>query len=85
MQRTLEDFLNMVRTTSTKTCDNNTGTIHFEKETEEAATVRELKFGKTALEDEIQPEMLKALTEEVSRLTWVCQVAWKLRKTPKDC
>ena len=36
-------------------------------------------------EDEIRLEMLKALTGEGVRwLTRLCQVAWKLKKTPKD-
>ena len=36
-------------------------------------------------EDEIRPEMLKVLNgERVRWLTRLCQVAWKLKKTPKD-
>ena len=43
------------------------------------------KSGKAAGEDEIRPEMLKALTGEgILWLTRVCQVAWKFGKTPRD-
>ena len=50
-----------------------------------AAAIRGLKSGKDAGEDEIRPEMLKALNEEGIRwLMRVCQEAWILGKTPKD-
>ena len=50
-----------------------------------AAAIRGLKSGKAADEDEIRSKMLKALNGEgVRRLTKVCQVEWKLGKTPKD-
>ena len=40
---------------------------------------------KVAGEDEIRPEMFKALTREgILRLTQVCQVVWKFGKTPRD-
>ena len=64
--------------------------IDFGKEdvftlTEVAAAIRGLKSGKAAGEDEIRPEMLKALNGEGVRwLTRGCQVAWKLGKTPED-
>ena len=52
---------------------------------EVATAIKGLKSGKTACEDEIRPEMLKALTEEgILRLTRVCQVARKYGKTPRD-
>ena len=72
--------------TPTDTCD----TIDFGKEevftsTEVAAAIRGLKSGNAAGKDEIRPEMLKAFNgERVRWLTRVCQVAWKLGKTPKD-
>ena len=81
-----EDLLNPVRATPTYTFD----TIEFEKEevytsTEVAAAIRGLKSRKAAGEDKIRPEILKALNEEGVRwLTRMCQVAWKLRKTPKN-
>ena len=44
-----------------------------------------LKFGMAAGEDKFRPEMLKALNGEGIRwLTIVCQMMWKLGKTPKD-
>ena len=52
--------------------------------TEVATATRGLKSEKATGEDEIQPEMLKALNGGVCWLTRVCQVAWKLGKTPKD-
>ena len=81
-----ENLLYPIRATPTDTCD----TIDFGKEevftfTEVAAVIRELKSGKVADEDEIRPEMLKALNGEGMRwLTRACQVALKLEKTSKD-
>ena len=50
-----------------------------------STTIKGIKSGKAADEDEIRPEMLKALTGEgILWLTRVCQVAWKLGKTPRD-
>ena len=78
--------MNPVRATPIDTCD----TIDFEKEevftlTEVAAAIQGLKSGKAADENEIRPEMLKALNGEGVRwLTRVCQAAWKLGKTSKD-
>ena len=47
--------------------------------------IKGIKSEKAAGEDEIRPEMLKALTgEEIIWLTRVCQVAWKFGKTPRD-
>ena len=71
-----EDLLNPIRATPTDTCD----TIDLGKEevftlTEVAAVIRGLKSGKAAGEDEIRPEMLKALNGGVRWLTRVCQVA----------
>ena len=53
--------------------------------TEVATEIKEVKSGKAAGEDEIRPEMLKALSGE--RILWfrrVCQVTWKFGKTPID-
>ena len=72
-----EDLLNPVRATSTNTYE----TIDFGNEkvftlTEVAVTIGELKSERAAGEDEIRPEMLKALNGEEARwLTSVCQVA----------
>jgi len=53
---------------------------------EVATAIGRLKSRKAAGEEEIRPEMLKALNSEVIIwLTKVCQVAWKLGKTPKEC
>ena len=63
---------------------------HLEEEevftaAEVATAIKRIKSGKAAGEDEIRPEMLKALTGEgILWLTRVCQVAWKLGKTPRD-
>ena len=54
-------------------------------EVEVATATKRIKSGKAAGEDEIRPEMLKALTGEgILWLTRVCLVAWKLDKTPRD-
>ena len=70
-------------------CDRYSDMINFGKEevfkfTEVAAAIRGLKSGKAAGEDEIRLKMLKALNGGVRWLTRVCQVVWKLGKTPND-
>ena len=50
-----------------------------------ATAIKGIKSGKTAGEDEIIREMLKALTKEgILWLTRGCHVAWKFGKTPRD-
>ena len=72
--------------TLTDTCN----TIDFGKKevftlTEVAALIRRLKSGKAADEDELRPEILKALNGEGVRwLTRVCRWRGNLKKTPKD-
>ena len=52
---------------------------------EVATVIKGIKSGKAAGEDEIRPEMLKALTGGgILWFTRVCQVAWKFGKTPRD-
>ena len=52
---------------------------------EVATAIKGIKSGKAAGENEIRPEMLKALTGQgILWLTQVCQVVWKLAKTPSD-
>ena len=52
---------------------------------EVAMAMKRIKSGKAAGEDEIRPEMLKALTGGgILWLTRVCQVAWKFSKNPRD-
>ena len=53
--------------------------------TEVETSIKKINSGKAAGEDEISPEMLKALTgEEILCLTRLCQVACKFGKTTKD-
>ena len=50
-----------------------------------ATATKGIKSGKAAGENEIRPEMLKALAGEgILCLIQVCQVAWKFGKTPRD-
>ena len=50
-----------------------------------ATAIKGIKSGKATDEDEIRPEMLKALTGEgILWLTQVCQVAWKFGKSCRD-
>ena len=80
-----EDLLNPVRTTTFDTQE-----IHFGEESnltaaEISMAIRSLKSGKAAGEDEIRPEMLKALNGTgIQWLTRVCQIAWKIGKSPKE-
>ena len=81
-----EDLLNPVKA---PTRDTHKATHLGEKEVfaaaEVATAIKGIKSGKAAGEDEIRPEILKALTGEgILWLTRVCQVAWKFGKTPRD-
>ena len=81
-----EDLLNPVKTS---TSDTHKVTHLGEEEVftaaELATAIKGVKSGKAAGEDEIRPEMLKALTGEgILLLTRVCQLAWKFGKTPRD-
>ena len=66
--------------------ETNIAVTKLSKHTAELAmAIKGIKSRKTAGEDKIRPEMLKALTGEgILWLTRVCQVAWKLGKTPRD-
>ena len=82
----LDDLLNPVSLSTRDTHE----VVHLgEKEVftaaEVATAIKGIKSGKAPGEDEIRPEMLKALNGEgILWLTRVCQVAWKLGKTPTD-
>ena len=78
-----EDILNPVKA---PTRDTHEVTQLGEKEVFTAAEVATaIKGIKSAGDDEIRPEMLKALTGEgILWLTRVCQVAWKFGQTPRD-
>ena len=50
-----------------------------------STAIKSLKAGKAPDEDDIRPEMLKAMNNfEVHWLTYVCQVSWKTGEVPKQ-
>ena len=88
LSRWWEHFKDLLDPVKTSTNDTQKG-IHFGEEevftaAEVATVIKGIKSGEAVGEDEIRPEMLKALNgEEILWLTRVCQVAWKYSKTPK--
>ena len=89
LPRWWEHFKDLVDPVKTST-NNPQKVIHVGEEevftaAEVATVIKEIKSGEAAGEDEIRPEMLKALNGEgILWLTRVCQVAWKFGKTPRD-
>ena len=81
-----EDRLNPVKA-STRDSHEVTHLEDYEVFTaaEVATAIKGIKSEKAAGKNEIRPEMLKALTGEgIIWLMRVCQVEWKLGKTPRD-
>ena len=81
-----EGLLNPVKTSTRDTYEvTHLGEDDVFTAAEVATAIKGIKSEKAAGEDEIRPEMLKALTGEgILWLTRVCQVEWKLGKTPRD-
>ena len=81
-----EDLLNPVMASTRDTHEvTHLGDDEVFTAAEVATASKRIKSGKAAGEDEIRPEMLKALTEEgILWLTRACQVARKFGKTPRD-
>ena len=81
-----EDLLNPVKASTRDTHEvTHLGEDEVFTAAEVATTIKGIKSIKAAGEDEIRPEMLNALTGEgILWLKSLCQVAWKLGKTPRD-
>ena len=81
-----ENFLNPVKASTRDTHKvTHLGEDEVFTAAEVATAINGIKSRKAAGEDEIRPEMLKALTGE--GILWLTQeylVAWKLGKTPRD-
>ena len=80
-----EDLLNPVKASTRDTYKvTHLGEEEVFTAAEVATPINGIKSRKAAGEDEIRPEMLKALTGEgILWLARVCQVAWKFGKTPR--
>ena len=79
-----EDLLNPVKA-STRDTHELTHLREVFTAAEVLTAIKGINSVKAAGEDEIRPEMLKALTGEgILWLTRVCQVAWKFGKPPRD-
>ena len=81
-----EDLLNPVKASTRDTHEvTHLGDNEVFTAAEVATANKGIKSGKAAGEDEIRPEMLKALNGEgILWLMRVCQAAWKFGKTPRD-
>ena len=83
-----KDLLNPVTVTSTEAHEVHLGAESSHggiSEAEVSSAIKLLKSGKAAGDDEIRPEMLKALNRDgVLWLTRVCQVAWVSGQAPKQ-
>ena len=81
-----EDLMNSVKASTRDTHEvTHSGEEEVFTAAEVATAIKGIKSGKAAGENEIRPEMLRALTGEgILWLTRVCQVAWKFGKTPRN-
>ena len=82
----MKDLLNPVKVNDLDTHEViQPGEIEALTAAEVATAIKQLNSGKAAGGDEIRPEMLKSLAwVGILWLTRVCQLPFKLGKTPKD-